>query len=109
MLGIEKLMQQAKELQEKMATMEKNMATWQETGTAGAGGEAVRVTLDGKGMVVTVEIDDALLSPAQKIVLTDLIKTATNQASEKIKKRVDAERSELFGNIPMPPGFKLPF
>ena len=109
MLGIGRLMQQAKELQEKMATMEKNMTSWQEIGTAGAGQETVTVTLDGKRMVLAVEIDDALLSIEKKTMLADLIKTATNQAAEKIKKRVEAERGQLFGDIPMPPGFKLPF
>ncbi len=106
-MNFQNLLQQAKEFQTKMADMEKEIEQWRETGQAG--GDGVKITLDGKGAVISVEIEPSLLTAEQKPVVEDLIKAATNQAKEKITKRIEKEKETMFSNIPLPPNFKLPF
>ncbi|MGI9461412.1 MAG: YbaB/EbfC family nucleoid-associated protein [Alphaproteobacteria bacterium] len=107
MINFDNMLQQAKELQTKIAEMDKEIENWQETGVAG--GDEVAITLNGKGVVVDVVINPSLLNPEQKNILEDLIKAASNNAKEKIQNRLEKYKSDMFANIPMPPGFKLPF
>ncbi|MCX8515857.1 MAG: YbaB/EbfC family nucleoid-associated protein [Alphaproteobacteria bacterium] len=107
MFNIKKLMEQAQTLQTRMAEMEDELAQWQEVGVAGA--DMVKVTLNGKGDLIDIYIDSKILTPDQASLVYDLIKAASNNAKQKVSKRVEEYRSKVFSDIPMPPGMKLPF
>lgn len=107
MFNIQNLLEQAKNLQQKMSDMEQEIANWQESGDAGGG--LVSVTLNGKGAMIDIKISVELLKPEEKEILADLIKAAFNQAKEKLHNRLENHKKNLFAGIPMPPNFKLPF
>ena len=74
------------------------------TADGDSGGEMVKVTVNGKKQVVSVQIDDALVSKDDKVMLQDLIVAATNKVLEniepKIKKVMASATSGVIPNIP---------
>jgi len=62
MKNLGKMMQQAQQIQAKMAQMQEDLAQLEVTGASGAG--MVQVTLNGKGEARGVKIDPSLLSGA---------------------------------------------
>jgi len=100
------LMQQARQMQEKMQQLQQQAAAAEVVGEAGAG--LVQVRMTGRHDVRKVSIDPSLLQEDVEI-LEDLLAAAVNDAVRK----VEAKQKELLGGlaagIPLPPGFKLPF
>ena len=107
MKNLGQMMQQAQEMQAKMAEMQERLAEVEVTGASGGG--MIRVTLNGKGEMRKVAIDPALMDPNEVEVLEDLIVAATNDAKAKVEAQVAQRMSELTGGLNLPPGFKLPF
>jgi hypothetical protein len=56
-----------------------------------------------------VEIDPSLLKPEEKEILEDLLVAAFNDAKQKSDHESQSSMESAFGNIGLPPGFKLPF
>ncbi len=107
MKNLGQMMQQAQEMQAKMAEMQERLAEVEVTGASGGG--MIQVTLNGKGEMRKVAIDPALMDPNEVEVLEDLIVAATNDAKAKVEAQVAQRMSELTGGLNLPPGFKLPF
>ena len=107
MKNLGQLMQQAQEMQNRLAEMQSRLGEIEVTGTAGAG--MVEVTLSGKNEARGVKIDPKLFAESERHVVEDLIVAAINDARAKIEARVAAKMSELTGGLQLPPGFKLPF
>ena len=101
------LMKQAKELQEKMESLQAEVAALEATGTSGAG--LVTVTVDGKGMVRGVKIDPSLAKADEMEILEDLIVAAARDARGKVDTQTEAKMKELTAGLPLPAGLKLPF
>lgn len=104
--GMGNLMQQAQQMQEKMAKMQEDIAKMEITGEAGAG--MVKVTMLGNHNVRRVEIDDALVGD-DKEMLEDLVAAAFNNAVTRVEQNNREQMSKLTGGIDLPPGFKMPF
>ena len=104
--GMDGLMRQAKEMQEKFERMQNDMQNSEVTGDAGAG--MVKVTMTGRHDVRRVEIDPAVLSE-DKALLEDLLAAAVNDAVRRVEAQQKERMSELTGGLQMPPGFKFPF
>ncbi len=107
MKNLQNMMKQAQELQSKMADMQARLAETEMQGEAGAG--MVTVTLNGKGEMRKIKIDKTLVDPDDVETLEDLIVAATNTAKRRIEEHVAGEMSKMTGNLPLPPGLKLPF
>jgi hypothetical protein len=107
MKNIGRLMQQAQEMQAKMAEMQERMADIEVSG--GAGGGMVTATLNGKGELRRLKIDPSLAEPAEVEVLEDLIVAAVNDAKAKVEVQVAEEMRKITGGLDLPPGMKLPF
>ena len=107
MKNIGRLMQQAQEMQAKMAEMQERLADIEVSG--GAGGGMVTATLNGKGELRRLKIDPSLAEPAEVEVLEDLVVAAVNDAKAKVEARVAEEMQKITGGIELPPGMKLPF
>lgn len=104
---LEELMQMAQNVQ---AEMEKAQASLDKIEVEGAaGGGLVKIRATAKGRITGVEIDESLLQPAEKTMLEDLIAAALNDARAKADAAAGPEMQKMTGNIPLPPGFKLPF
>ncbi len=107
MKNIGRLMQQAQEMQAKMAEMQERLADIEVSG--GAGGGMVTATLNGKGELRRLKIDPSLAEPAEVEVLEDLVVAAVNDAKAKVEVHVAEEMRKITGGLDLPPGMKMPF
>jgi nucleoid-associated protein EbfC len=107
MKNIGQLMKQAQQMQAKMAEMQAELEAVEMTGVAGGG--MVQLTLNGKGDLKKIKIDEALLDPEEVEVLEDLVVAAFNDARGKVSAHAEAEMQKLTGGLQLPGGMKLPF
>ncbi|MDE0330324.1 MAG: YbaB/EbfC family nucleoid-associated protein [Nitrospinae bacterium] len=98
--GIGNLMKQARQIQDKMAKLQEEMAA--KTVEASAGGGMVNVTANGAGEVVAVKIDPQVVDPDDVEMLEDLVRAACNEASRKGKGMMSEEMKKLTGGLPIP-------
>lgn len=101
------MLQQAQQMQQKMADIQAQMEMREFEGSAGAG--MVKVTVNGKNQVIKVSIDKSLVTPDDVEMLEDLILAATNDAQEKAGRIVSEEMSKVTSGLKLPGGFSLPF
>ncbi|CUA93507.1 YbaB/EbfC family nucleoid-associated protein [Pannonibacter indicus] len=102
-----KMMKQAKQMQEKMGSLQESLAALEVTGSAGAG--LVTVTLSGKGDMKGLKIDPSLAKEDEVEILEDLILAAHNDAKAKAEAMMAEKTQELMSGMGLPAGFKLPF
>ncbi len=103
-----KLMQQAQEMQAKMAEAQERIAAIEATGTAGAG--MVSATATAKGELKKLTVDPSLFDGSEeKEVLEDLICAAVNDAQRKAAEEGEREMAKVTEGLALPPGMKLPF
>ncbi len=100
------LISQAKKMQEKMKEVQEALKKIEIEGLAG--GNAVKVIMNGDGELKKITFDDALFKESKEI-FEDLIVAAHNDAKSKLKSKTSEEISKVTGGIDLPPGFKLPF
>ena len=105
MKGFMDMMAQAKDLQAKMTKMQDELASMEVQGEAGAG--LVRVTLDGKGAMKGLRLDESLLKPEEGEILEDLIIAAHSDAKAKLERATEEKMQSMAGDMPLPPGMKL--
>jgi DNA-binding YbaB/EbfC family protein len=101
------LMQQARELQEKMQGLQAEIVALEATGTAGGG--LVTVTVDGKGGLKSVKIDPSLAAPDEIEILEDLVVAAAREARAKADALAEEKMRTLTAGLPLPPGLDLKF
>jgi nucleoid-associated protein EbfC len=107
MKNLGQMMKQVQELQERMQAVQAKLETLSIEGRAGGG--LVQVTLNGKGAMIALALDESLLKPGEKEILEDLIIAAHADARAKMESLVAEQMKEFTGGLPMPPGFQLPF
>jgi len=97
----------------KMQEMQANLKKAQEnlvniTQTSESGGGMVKVTVNGKKMVVNIDIDPEIISKEDRELIQDLIVAATNKAIEDIDLKVKEELQKSTGGmLPNIPGLDL--
>ena len=101
-----KMMQQAQQMQGKLAELQDELAKRTVTGSAGGG--MVSVDADGKGMVRRVKIDPSLVTGGDVELLEDLVAVAVGDAQQKAAALGAEEMGRLAGGLGIP-GLKLPF
>src|SRR5688500_5759924 len=101
------MMQQAKELQDKVQSLQAEIAALEASGSSGAG--LVTVVVDGKGGLTSVKIDPSLAKPDEIEILEDLIVAAARDAKTKVETQAEAKMKELTAGLPLPTGLNLPF
>ena len=99
------IMKKAKELQSKMQEMQEELATAEVEGVSGGG--MVKITLNGKGEMKGLSIDQSLLNPEEGEILEDLVIAAHQDAKTKAEEEAAAKMKEVTGDLPIPPGMKL--
>ncbi len=96
----------AKEVQSKIQQFKIDSVKYTVVGEAGGG--LVKVTLNGKKHLVSVEISPSLLKPEDAIILQDFIMVATNKAAIEMEELLKVElKKQTEGLIPNIPGFDL--
>lgn len=106
-MNIQKMMKQAQEMQNKIASMQAKLEEEESEGSSGGG--MVKVIMSGKGLVKKLSIDDSLIDKSEKEMLEDLIVAALNDAKNKIEGNINDQMSKLTGGLNLPAGLKLPF
>lgn len=89
-------------MQEEMKKFQAQAGTITAEGDAGAG--AVKVKMNGRLEVLSCTIAPATLAEGDKEMLEDLIKSATNQAIQKVRQAMAEEYSKVFAGLGLPPG-----
>ena len=71
-----------------------------------SGGNAIKVTLNGEGELINLDISPQILKE-DKVIIEDLIKAAHNNAKQQLKSKTSEEISKATGEFGIP-GFKWP-
>jgi len=105
-MDFSKMLEQAQEMQKKMADAKESLKNISVEGESGGGG--IKVILNGNGEMISIQIDPKILAE-EKSVIEDLIVAATNNAKKNVESKTQEEMSKLTGGLQLPTGFKLPF
>ena len=99
-MDINSIMQQAREMQEKMAKVQNELASKTVTGSAGGGMVTVQAT--GKGEILSISIEDEVIDRSEKELLQDLVTGAVNDALRKARELAKSEMGGLAGGLQIP-------
>ena len=99
-MDIGSLMKNAKRIQEQMQKMQDELAL--EVVEASSGGGIVTVKANGKQEIVSVKIEDEILSSGDVKMLEDLILAAVNEALRKSQQMLQERMSQLTGGMKIP-------
>jgi nucleoid-associated protein EbfC len=100
------MMGKVKEAQAKIKEAQAKLVHLTSEGESGAG--MVKVLVNGERKVLKIQMDESLLNPQDKEMLSDLIVAATNKAMEAIDQKIKAEmKAATEGMIPSIPGMDL--
>ena len=104
MTDFNKILSKAKEIESKMKESQKKIKNINVTGISG--GNAVKLTLNGEGELINLDISPQILKE-DKVIIEDLIKAAHNNAKQQLKSKTSEEISKATGEFGIP-GFKWP-
>ncbi len=104
MTDFSKILDKAKELENKMKESQEKIKSIKVEGISGS--NSVKVTLNGEGQMIGIFISDDIMKE-DKSVIEDLIVAAHNNAKEKLKSKTSEEISKVTGGFGIP-GFKWP-
>lgn len=102
---IKGLIDTARRIQDEVARVRETLGAKTVTGETGGG--LVTCVANGKGEVISITVDPALLSAsgaADKRMLEDLTVGAVNVALERARELAQAELGQATGGLPLPPG-----
>ena len=102
MTDFSKILDKAKELENKMKESQEKIKTIKAEGVSGS--NSIKVTLNGDGEMTSIEISKDIMNE-DKTVIEDLIIAAHNNAKEKLKSKTSEEISKVTGGFGIP-GFK---
>ena len=104
MTDFSKILDKAKELEAKMKESQEKIKKIETTGVSG--GNSVKVTLNGDGEIVKLDLSPEILNE-EKSIIEDLIMAAHNNAKSQLKTKTSEEISKATGGFGIP-GFKWP-
>ena len=94
------IMKQAKKMQERMASLQKELET--KTVEAQAGGGMVSVIVNGKYEIVSLKIEKEVVNPEDIEMLQDLIAAAVNEGIRKAQEMASSEMAKITGGLNIP-------
>ena len=104
MTDFTKILNKAKELEEKMKESQEKIKNIKVEGMSGA--NSVKVTLNGDGEMIQIDISPETMKE-EKLIIEDLIVAAHNNAKAQLKSKTSEEISKATGGFGIP-GFKWP-
>ena len=104
MTDFSKILDKAKELENKMKESQEKIKNISATGISGA--NSVKITLNGDGELKNIDLSDDVLKE-EKGIIVDLIKAAHNNAKSDLKTKTSEEISKTTSGFGIP-GFKWP-
>lgn len=103
-MDMSSLLKQAQKMQEDMQKSQELLETQEVEGSAGGG--MVKVRMNGKKKVISINIDPSIIDPDDAEGLEDLILAAVNQATDEADKLSNDEMTKIVPKLPN--GFKIP-
>ncbi len=94
------MMKQARQMQDKMAKVQEEMAS--RTVEATAGGGMVTAKANGAGDLVSIKIEPQVVAPDDIEMLEDLVRAACNEATRKGRDLMAEEMKKLTGGMNIP-------
>ena len=104
MTDFSKILDKAKELENKMKESQEKIKNIKVVGISGA--DSVKITLNGEGEIINIDLSSEILKE-DKTIIEDLIKAAHNNAKSQLKSKTSEEISKATGGFGIP-GFKWP-
>ena len=104
MTDFSKILDKAKEIENKMKESQENLKKIKAEGISGS--NSIKVVLDGEGEMQKIEISNDIIKE-DKSVIEDLIVAAHNNAKSKLKIKTKEEISKITGGLDIS-GFKWP-
>ena len=95
------IMKQAQKMQRQMEEMQKELET---KTVEAAGGEAVKVVVNGRKEVVEIELKPEVVDPEDIEMLQDLVMAAINEGLRKADEMVNSQMSTITGGLNLPGG-----
>ena len=99
-----KIIEKAKEVEAKMRESQEKIKQIEVVGISG--GDSVKVTLNGEGEMINLDLSDEVVKE-DKGIIVDLIKAAHSNAKNQLKTKTTDEISKAAGGFGIP-GFKWP-
>lgn len=96
------LFKNIQKLQSKMGETQERLKSVTAIGTAG--GDMVRVEIDGQFSVRSVTISPEVVDPNDVEMLQDLVLAAFTDASAKVRDKMKDEMASISGDLGIPPG-----
>ncbi len=98
--GFGNLMEQAQQLQEKLAQAQEDAGRRTVEGSAGGG--MVKATVNGRLEVLELHIDQSILEGGDPQMMTDLVIAAVNQGIRAAQQQMAEEMGKLTGGLKLP-------
>ncbi len=98
--NMQALLQQAQKMQRDMQVAQSQAEAFEAEGSVGGG--AVKMKVNGKYEVLSVEIKPEAVDPSSVDLLQDMIKSAANEAIGKIRGNTEAMLSRVTGGMSIP-------
>jgi len=99
-----KILEKAREVEAKMKESQEKIKQIEVVGISG--GESVKVTLNGEGEMINLDLSDEIIKE-EKGIIVDLIRAAHSNAKSQLKSKTSDEISKAAGGFGIP-GFKWP-
>jgi DNA-binding YbaB/EbfC family protein len=100
-----KILQQAKDMQDRFQKMQDELQQLTVSGSAGGGMVTADVT--GTGQIKKIKLDASVVNPADIEMLEDLVVVAVADAQQKAQTMAQEHMGKVTGGLSLP--FKLPF
>lgn len=99
-MDISSLMKQAQDFQQKMGHVQEELA--KKTVSSDVGGGMVKVTVNGRQELLSIQIEKEVINPDDAEMLQDLILAAVNDAMSKARDMIQTEMGRLTGGLKIP-------
>lgn len=99
-MNIQKMLQQAQQMQSKLAATQAELA--KKTVEASVGGGKITVTASAAGDVLAIKIDPSVVDPGDVEMLEDLVLAGVKQAIEDGRKLAADEMKKVTGGMNIP-------
>lgn len=102
MMNFQKMMQQAQQMQHKLAELQEKLGDVEVEGQSGGGVVVARMNC--RGELIGLEIDPSVMSAEDKEMAEDLIVAAVNDANTAKENKVKEETQKMMEELGLPAG-----
>ena len=100
--SIQNLFETAQKIQVEVTRVRAELAT--KTVSAETGGGLVKCTANGKGDLLSLDVDPSIMGADNRTMLQDLVVGAVNLALDRARQLAQDEIVRVTGGLPLPPG-----